>query len=191
MCLLQDLPERPGRPVRLYRRAIGLQTSLFQGRPNWYSSRPLTPTCNDTHGGQGRRQSLSDCQPASYDSRTQSQSPQIPAETRHHCRALAGKRAAVPREACFIATAPRVNTPTTGRWGSSPPVRRGSARAYYIIVVLTSGWPRSSWTVRMSYPLSSRCVWNECRSVWHPTRFTSPAFRPASVTARCAADSWR
>jgi integrase-like protein len=38
--------------------------------------------------------------------------------------------------------------------------------------------------VRMSDPLSSRCVANECRNVWQPTRLARPAFRPASVTAR-------
>ncbi len=36
----------------------------------------------------------------------------------------------------------------------------------------------------MSEPLSSRCVANECRKVWHPTRLVRPAARPASVTAR-------
>ena len=30
------------------------------------------------------------------------------------------------------------------------------------MVVLTSRWPSSSWTVRMSAPLSRRCVANEC-----------------------------
>ena len=29
---------------------------------------------------------------------------------------------------------------------------------------------------------------DECRTVWQPTRFVSPAFRPASVTARCTTD---
>ena len=49
-----------------------------------------------------------------------------------------------------------------------------------IIVVLTSAWPRSSWTVRMSYtPSSSKCAANECLNVWQPTRFgiTRPSHR--------------
>jgi len=45
----------------------------------------------------------------------------------------------------------------------------------YIIVVLTSACPSNSCTVRMSYPSSSRCVANEWRNVWQPTRLASPA----------------
>jgi hypothetical protein len=41
-----------------------------------------------------------------------------------------------------------------------------------IIVVAWS--PRSSCTVRMSWPRSSRCVADECRNVWQETRFASP-----------------
>src|SRR6202035_5579364 len=63
--------------------------------------------------------------------RTASLSPQIPAKNVHHCRALAGKTCrGAPRRTCFIAKAPQVNAPTTGRWGSSHPGHRGSARAY-------------------------------------------------------------
>lgn len=39
--------------------------------------------------------------------------------------------------------------------------------------------------VQISEPLSRRCVANECRNVWHPTRFVLPAGLAASATARC------
>ncbi len=51
-------------------------------------------------------------------------------------------------------------------------------------LLLTSRWPSNSWTVRMSVPSSSRCVANECRKVWHETRFAIPVRREAAVTAR-------
>jgi len=75
--------------------------------------------------GRGRRPSSSGCRSAYY-----TPSDSIPVATNtcrtvHHCRALAGKRAAVPRgRACFIAKALRVNTPTACRLGlftPSPP----------------------------------------------------------------------
>jgi integrase len=59
------------------------------------------------------------------------------------------------------------------------------------IVVLTSRWPSSSWTVRISWPSSSRWVANECRKVWHVAGLAIPALRTASFTARWRTDSWR
>src|SRR5207249_8419480 len=53
-----------------------------------------------------------------------------------------------------------------------------------IIVVLTSRWPSSSWTVRMSWRSSSRCVANECRSVCGLARLATPTCRTASFRAR-------
>lgn len=47
----------------------------------------------------------------------------------------------------------------------------------YTIVVLTSEWPRSSCTVPMSSPSSSRCVANACRNVCGPTRSVMPPWR--------------
>jgi hypothetical protein len=85
-----------------------------------FTSRPKTNF--DEKLAAGRQPSLSDCRSASYTSLDP-----IPVATNtcrkvHHCRALAGKcAAAVPRgRACFIATALRVNTPTTGRLRFSP-----------------------------------------------------------------------
>lgn len=64
-------------------------------RANWYWSRPLTPTCNDTHGWQGASAVLSrlsvdilhllDPIPVTANSCGKA----------HHCRALAGKRVAL------------------------------------------------------------------------------------------------
>ena len=57
------------------------------------------------------------------------------------------------------------------------------------MVVFTSLWPKSSWTVRMSYPPSNRWVANECLNVWHVARFVNPALRALAVmtTGRRAA----
>ena len=44
--------------------------------------------------------------------------------------------------------------------------------------------PSNSCTVRMSYPASSRCVANECRSVWQVTRLVNPAKNDARLTTR-------
>src|SRR5438477_7125892 len=48
------------------------------------------------------------------------------------------------------------------------------------MVVLTSWWPKSSWTVRMSCPSSSRWVAKEWRKVWQLTRLAIPARRVAT-----------
>ena len=53
----------------------------------------------------------------------------------------------------------------------------------YILVVLTSLWPISSWMVRMSRPRSSRCVANEWRKVWQLAAFVTPASRTDRFTA--------
>ena len=54
----------------------------------------------------------------------------------------------------------------------------------YFIVVLTLLCPRSSCTVLMSYPSSSRCAANECRREWGVACFVRPAFRTAREIAR-------
>src|SRR6267143_5560562 len=50
------------------------------------------------------------------------------------------------------------------------------------MVVDTSECPSSSCTVRMSCPRSSRCVANECRSVWQVTGLTRRAACAARLT---------
>lgn len=45
---------------------------------------------------------------------------------------------------------------------------------------MVSPRPRSSWTVRMSWPSSSRWVTKECRKVWQLTRLAMPARRVAA-----------
>jgi hypothetical protein len=72
-------------------------TRIAKQRPNWYWSRPLTPTCNDTHRGHGASAVYPTVGRHPTPLRTQSQPPQI-LQNRDHCRALAGKRAAVPGE---------------------------------------------------------------------------------------------
>ena len=60
----------------------------------------------------------------------------------------------------------------------------------YIIVVLTSRCPRSSWTVRMSYPASRRWVAKACRKLWQLAGLGMLALRTAAYTARCKTSLW-
>jgi len=114
---------RSNRDLRLFSQRI-IELS------NVYWSRPLTPTRNDTHRGKSVRPSSSHSRRASYTCSDGIHRPAIPAE-----RWIIATRPQVnvphaQRRPCFIANELRVNTPTTGRLGSSPPTRRGSARAY-------------------------------------------------------------
>ena len=59
------------------------------------------------------------------------------------------------------------------------------------MVVLTSLWPNNSWTVRISWPLSKRCVAKLCRKVWQLPFFVILALSMASFTALWTADSWK
>jgi hypothetical protein len=96
----------------------------------------------------------------------------------------------VPRgRACFIAKAPHVNAATTfeGALHTQPTavqhVRIHHRRA-------DVGMAEEFLDRADVRPAFEQGVANEFRKVWHPTRFARPAFRPASVTARCTADSW-
>jgi len=123
---------------------------LYSCLYNWYWSRRLTPTCNDTHRWQGASAvfirlsvgilHLSDPIPVAANT----------CRNVDHCRALAGKRVAVPRKGMFHcdgAARKHAYHRSMGLFTPSPP---RFSTCVYIIVVLTSAWPRSSWTVRMS-----------------------------------------
>ena len=85
----------------------------------------------------------------------------------------------------FLGKASLFELPLLGRWLTAceqVPVHRGDGRAVEAFrdavaavgagrcVVVTEACPRSSWTTRTSAPPWSRCVANECRSVWGDTR---------------------
>ena len=52
------------------------------------------------------------------------------------------------------------------------------------MVVETSAWPRRSWTVRMSIPLSKRWVVKEWRRVWQVALLDRLATAPARFAPR-------
>ena len=57
-------------------------------------------------------------------------------------------------------------------------------------MVLKSSWPNNSCTVRMSEPLSNKCVANEWRNVWALAFLFTLLARTALVIARLTAASW-
>ena len=58
------------------------------------------------------------------------------------------------------------------------------------MVVLTSAWPSSDCTVRMSVPACSRWVANEWRSVCTVAGLAMPTASTAALRSRCRRFSW-
>jgi hypothetical protein len=69
--------------------------------------------------------------------------------------------------------------------GVSGATRSTSPAIQDVCVHQTSLYPNSSWTVRISYPSSSRWVAKECRNVCGLAGLVILAFSTASLTAFC------